>query len=139
MVQNPTHSDPGAVHFFGCFGTKHPYLPLRSLAASGIPLAFGSDGPMNPGLNIMFAQIHQARPGKGITREQAVVAYTRGSAFAEFAEEEKGSLIAGKVADLVVLSQDIFKVAPPELPKTISVLTLVGGKIAYESGVMKLD
>src|SRR4051794_15889187 len=64
-------------------------------------------------------------PGEGITREQAVEAYTRGSAFAEFAETEKGTLTAGKLADLAVLSQDIFKVAPPELPKTLSVLTLV--------------
>jgi predicted amidohydrolase YtcJ len=128
VVQNPTHFDPGV--------TNHPYLSLRSLAEAGIPLAFGSDGPMNPGLNILFAQIHPARPGEGITREQAVEAYTRGSAFAEFAEEDKGSLVPGKLADLAVLSQDIFKVAPPELPKTTSVLTLVGGKIVHDSGAL---
>jgi predicted amidohydrolase YtcJ len=136
VVQNPTHFDPGVGHFFERFGTNHPYLSLRSLATAGIPLAFGSDGPMNPGLNIMFAQIHPMRPGEGITREQAVEAYTRGSAFAEFAEQEKGSLAAGKLADLAVLSQDIFQVAPPELPKTVSVLTLVGGKIVHDSGVL---
>jgi len=86
---------------------------------------------MNPGLNILFVQIRHARPGEGITREQAVVTYTRGSAIAQFAEEEKGSLAAGKLADLAVLSQDIFKVAPHELPKTASVLTLVGGKTVH--------
>ena len=137
VVQNPTHFDPGVAHFFERFGTNHPYLPLRSLAAAGIPLAFGSDGPMNPGLNILFAQLHPARPGEGITREEAVTAYTRGSAFAEFAEQEKGSLAVGKLADLAVLSQDIFQVAPPELPKTVSVLTLVGGKTVHDSGVLR--
>jgi len=136
VVQNPTHFDPGVGHFFERFGTNHPYLPLRSLAAAGIPLAFGSDGPMNPGLNIMFAQIHPLRPGEGITREQSVEAYTRGSAFAEFAEQEKGSLIAGQLADLAVLSQDIFQVIPPELPKTVSVLTLVGGEVVHDGGVL---
>jgi predicted amidohydrolase YtcJ len=139
VVQNPTHFDPGVAHFFERFGTNHPYLPFRSLIAAGIPLALGSDGPMNPGLNIMFAEIHPARPGEGITRKQAVEAYTRGSAFAEFAEEEKGSLVAGKLADLAVLSQDIFNVAPPELPKTVSVLTLVGGKIVHDSGALKTE
>lgn len=139
VVQNPTHFDPGVAHFFERFGTNHPYLSLRSLAATGIPLAFGSDGPMNPGLNILFAQIHPARSGEGITREQAVEAYTRGSAFAEFAEEEKGSLVAGKLADLAVLSQDIFQVSPPELPKTVSVLTLVGGKVVHDGALLRRE
>lgn len=94
---------------------------------------------MNPGLNIMFAQIHPSRPGEGITREQAVEAYTRGSAFAEFAEQEKGTLAPGKLADLAVLSQHIFQVAPPELPKTVSLLTLVGGKIVHDGGVLKRE
>jgi len=136
VVQNPTHFDPGVSHFFERFGTNHPYLSLRSLAAAGIPLAFGSDGPMNPGLNLLFAHLHPARSGEGLTREQAVVAYTRGSAFAEFAEQDKGTLAAGKLADLAVLSQDIFTVPPPEVPKTVSVLTLVGGKIVHDSRVI---
>ena len=73
-----------------------------------------------------------------MTREQAVRAYTYWSAFAEFAEGEKGTLTAGKLADLVVLSQDIFTVPVPELPKTRSVLTIVGGKIVYEANVLTL-
>jgi hypothetical protein len=67
VVQNPTHFDPGVSHFVERFGKNHPYLPLRSLVAGGIPLAFGSDGPMNPGLNILFARIHPARPGEGMS------------------------------------------------------------------------
>jgi len=51
----------------------------------------------------------------------------------KFAEKDKGSLEPGKFADLAVLSQDIFSVPPPELPKTESVLTMVGGKIVYDA------
>jgi predicted amidohydrolase YtcJ len=78
------------------------------------------------------------KPGEAITREQAVTAYTITSAYAEFAEKEKGSLEVGKLADLAVLSQDIFTVAPPDLPKTQSVLTLVGGKIVHDAHVLQM-
>jgi hypothetical protein len=59
------------------------------------------------------------------------MAYTAGSAYAEFAEHDKGTLEPGKLADLAVLSQDIFKVPPPKLPETVAVLTMVGGEIVY--------
>jgi predicted amidohydrolase YtcJ len=101
---------------------------FRSLIADGIPIAIGSDGPINPWLNIMFATIHQVNPAEAITREQAVIAYTRGSAYAEFAEREKGTIAPGMLADLAVLSQDIFTVPLPELPKTTADITIVGGK-----------
>jgi len=107
------------------------------LIEAGIPIALGSDGPMNPFLNIMFATIHPYNPKEGITREQAVCAYTDGSAFAEFVENEKGTITKGKLADLVVLSQDIFIVPAPELPKPNSVLSIVGGKIVYDASVLK--
>ena len=94
---------------------------------------------MNPGLNIMFAQVHPARPGEDITRNQAVGAYSHGWAFAEFAELEWHRLVAGKLADLAVLSQDIFQVAPPELPKTVSVLTLVGGRLVHDGGALRKE
>ncbi len=67
-------------------------------------------------------------------REQAVIAYTKTAAYAEFAEEGKGTLDPGKFADLAVLSQDIFRVPAEELPKMESVLTMVGGKIVYDAG-----
>jgi len=81
----------------------------------------------------MFATIHADRHSEAITREQAVIAYTLTSAYAEFQEKEKGSLEAGKLADIAVLSQDIFTVPMQELPKTESVLTLVGGKVVYKA------
>jgi predicted amidohydrolase YtcJ len=114
--------------------TMKQYQPFRSLLLAGIPLALGSDGPLNPFLNIMFAITDPARPSESITREQAVEAYTKGSAFAEFAEKEKGTLAPGKLADLAVLSQDIFSVPVGDLPKTQSVMTIVNGKVVYEAG-----
>jgi predicted amidohydrolase YtcJ len=129
VVQNPSHFAVGL----------HPSLafPLKSLWQAGIPLALGSDGPTNPFLNIMFASTHPARPSEAISREQAVVAYTRNAAYAEFAEKEKGTLSVGKFADLAVLSKDLFSVPAAELPSTQSVLTVVGGKVIYDSGVLR--
>ena len=112
--------------------------PLKTLLAAGIPVALGSDlaGDVNPFLDIMLATTHPDSPTEAITREQAVIAYTLTSAYAEFAEKDKGSLEPGKLADLAVLSQDIFGVHTEELPKTQSVLTLVGGKAVYDAGVL---
>jgi predicted amidohydrolase YtcJ len=134
VVENPTHF--AAVSLFP--GLKmEKAMPLRSLLDAGIPIALGSDGPNNPYLNIMFASTHPSRPSEAITREQAVIAYTRTSAYAEFAENEKGSLEPGKLADLAVLSQDIFTVPPDALPGTESVLTIVGGKIVYDAKILE--
>jgi len=70
-------------------------------------------------------------PEQRITVVQAVDAYTRESAYASFEETQVGSLEAGKLADLAVLSQDIFSVPSEVIGKTVVVLTLVGGKIVY--------
>jgi predicted amidohydrolase YtcJ len=99
----------------------------------------GSDGPNNPYLNIMLATIYPGKPREAITREQAVIAYTLTAAYAEFAEMDKGSLGPGKFADLAVLSQDIFSVSPPELPKTESVLTMIGGKTVYDAKALSVQ
>jgi hypothetical protein len=92
-------------------------------------IALGSDGPTNPYLNIMFASIDPDWPSEAITREQAVTAYTLTSAYAEFAEKDKRSLETGKLADLAVLSQDIFTVEASHLPKTELVLTMAAEKL----------
>jgi predicted amidohydrolase YtcJ len=131
VVVNPTHIVARSTY------PKGPYMPAKSLLKAGVPLAIGSDGPMNPGLNL---QLITTMPGNGteaITREEALDAYTRGGAFAEFAENEKGTIAAGKVADIAVLSQDIFSVPVDALPDTTSVLTIVDGKIAYDGGAIK--
>ena len=137
VVQNPTHLTlrDSMVSRYGVDRTDQ-LQPLRSLLQAGIPLALGSDGPANPFLNIMLATIYPGKPQDAITREQAVTAYTLTSAYAEFAEKDKGSLEPGKLADLAVLSQDIFKASAEDLPKTESVLTMVGGKIVYDAKVL---
>jgi len=54
-------------------------------------------------------------------------------------EKDKGSLEPGKLADLAVLSQDIFTIPPQDLPKTESVLTLVGGRVVYDAHAVRLQ
>ena len=110
--------------------------PMKSLLDHGIPLAIGADGPMNPFLNIMAAVTHPANPKEALTREQAVAAYTAGSAFAEFQERQKGQLAPGMLADLAVLSADLFAVPVPQLPALHSVWTMVGGKVVHDAGVI---
>ena len=106
--------------------------PLHTWIKMGIPVAIGPDALINPYLNIMFITAQQTDKGENISREQAVIAYTKSSAYAEFAEGYKGTLAPGKVADLAVLSQDIFTIPTRQLPSTKSVLTIIDGKIAYE-------
>lgn len=140
VVQNPTHFTLGEL-FVKRFGDKRSQMlqPVRSLLEAGIPVALGSDGgPLNPFLDIMLAASHPGNPKEAITREQAIIAYTLTSAYAEFAEKDKGSLEPGKLADLAVLSQDIIKVPAGDLPKTESVLTMVGGKVVYDAKVLTM-
>ena len=125
VVQNPSH-----------FTFPHPFLSgnlLSGFLEAGIPLALGSDGPPNPWLNLMWATQLPFVPAQSLSREQTLRAYTSGSAYAEFEEGRKGKLVPGHVADLAVLSQDVLDDAVPAqaLPATTSLLTLVGGDIAW--------
>jgi predicted amidohydrolase YtcJ len=133
IVQNPLHLGLPQVMAMR-WNNRSPYLQaMRSLIDNNIPLAIGSDGPHNPFLNIMMATIHPDNPKESITVEKAVIAYTLGSAYAEFKEKQKGTLTVGKLADLAVLSQDIFSIPLQQLPATSSVLTMVDGKIVFEA------
>src|SRR3546814_6375240 len=106
---------------------------LSGLLDACIPLALGSDGPANPWLNMMWALQLPAAPAQALTREQVLRAYTAGSAYAEFAEDTKGRLAPGYVADLAVLSQDVLDETVPvdALPATTSLLTIIGGEVAW--------
>ena len=118
---------------------------FRSFTAAGIPVAFGTDWsvePLDPRLGLYAAvtrEYPQGGPAGGwfpeekIALEDAIDLYTRGSAYAEFAENDKGTLEAGKLADLVVFAADLFEVAPPEILTTPVDLTVVGGRVVYES------
>lgn len=136
VVQNPLHfALPGLLSVTYDSATTAAFQPLRTLASAGIPIAFGADAmgaAMSPFLNIMVATTHPNNPGEALTREQAVTAYTRGSAYAETAEAEKGTLAPGMLADVAVLSQDIFTVPAHQLPATTSVLTVIGGRIVHD-------
>ena len=96
----------------------------------------GPGAALNPYLNIMLASLHPTVPAEGITRELAVEAYTRNAAYAEFKEQEKGTLEQGTLADIAVLSQDIFTVAPTALPTTESILTIISRRVVYDAGTL---
>jgi predicted amidohydrolase YtcJ len=130
VVLNPTHVMAKSAYPAG------PYMPAKSLLKSGIPIAIGSDGATNPGLNIQLITTMPGIPAEAISREEAVDAYTRGGAFAEMMENEKGTIAPGKLADLAVLSQDIFRVPADRLPDTASVMTVVDGKVVYDTHVL---
>lgn len=133
FVQNPAHFTI-AETMHARYGAAGGHAQrAKSLLESGSRFALGSDGPLNPYLNMMFAAIHPTSPAEALSVEQSVRAYTAGAAFAEFAETQKGTIAPGMLADLAVLSQDVFAVKPDELPKTASVLTIVGGRVAFEA------
>ena len=130
-VQNPAHLSLSEMMRDRFAPRADVEQPMKSVLAAGVPLAIGSDGPTNPFLNIMLASLHPKSPSDALTREEAVIAYTHGSAYAEFAENEKGTLSPGKLADLAVLDADPFTAPPDQLPKIRSVMTMVGGKVVH--------
>lgn len=116
----------------------------RSFLDAGVPLAFGTDWfvePLDPRLGLYAAVTREFpeggpaggfQPQEKLTLEQALDAYTRGSAYAEFAEHEKGTLVPGKLADLVVFEKDLFRIAPRAILSTPVDLTVVGGRVVFE-------
>lgn len=140
VVQNPTHFALAALFAQRLDGATFAAMePMRSLLAAGIPLALGSDAigaPGNPFVDLMLAIIHPTHPSEGLTIEEGVRAYTRGSAYAELAEHHKGTLAPGRLADVAVLTQDVFTAPPFALPATASVLTIVGGQVVWDAGVL---
>jgi predicted amidohydrolase YtcJ len=71
-------------------------------------------------------------PEERITREQALHMYTMGSAWMQFSEKERGSLEAGKLADLVVIDKDYLTCPEDEIRNIAPVLTMVGGNVVYQ-------
>jgi predicted amidohydrolase YtcJ len=135
VVENPSHFMlPGVMA--ARFGPQRntQFGRARTFYDGHIPFALGSDGPLNPYLNMMFVGIHPGNPNETLSVEQALLAYTRGSAYAEFQANMKGGIAPGMFADIAVLSQDIFAVPLDQLPQTSSVMTIVGGNVVWEAG-----
>jgi predicted amidohydrolase YtcJ len=109
----------------------------------GVVVAFGTDYPVEPvtpfrGLYAAITRTDESGqkqyyPDEKLSIEQAIAAYTTGSAFAQFAEKEKGMLKPGMLADFVVLDRDITVVAPDKILETKVLRTVVGGKTVYEA------
>jgi predicted amidohydrolase YtcJ len=109
----------------------------------GVPLAFGTDDPVEPVTpfrGLYAAATRRSENGKQeyfpemrLTMDQAIAAYTTGSAFAEFEEREKGKLVAGMLADFVVLDRDLTAASPEKVLTTKVLRTVVGGKTVYEA------
>lgn len=138
IVQNPMHLALPAIMNSRLDSSRTHYLQaMRSLLDNKIHFALGSDGPINPFLNLMFATIHPDNPREALTLEEALIAYTTGGAFAEFMEGEKGMIASGLLADFAVLSQNIFEIPPGQLPATESILTFLDGQIVLDKKILK--
>jgi predicted amidohydrolase YtcJ len=116
---------------------------FRTFLDNGVRLAFGTDwsvAPLSPMWTIYAAVTRATLDGKNpegwvpeqkLTVPEAVEAYTMGSAYAEFQEKEKGSITPGKLADFVILSDDIFHIPPAQIRNVKVEATYVGGKLVY--------
>lgn len=115
----------------------------RSMLRAGAPLAFGTDwpvAPLNPLLGLYAAVTRATLDGKHpegwfpeekLTVEEALRAYTQGSAYAGFDEKEKGTIAPGKLADFVLLSDDLFSIPPEKIKDARVLMTIIGGKVVY--------
>jgi len=109
----------------------------------GVPLAFGTDYPVEPVTPFrgLYAAVTRKSedgkqeffPAQRLTMDQAIAAYTTGSAFAEYEEKEKGKLMPGMLADLVVLDRDVTASSPEKILTTRVLRTVVGGKTVYQA------
>ncbi len=115
----------------------------RSLMQSGAVVTNGTDAPVedvSPIASFYAAVSRKLKdgsvflPDQRMTREEALRSYTINNAFAAFEENTKGSLKAGKLADVTVLDRDIMMVAEDDLPGAKVLYTIVGGKVVYQAG-----
>ncbi len=122
-------------------GQAYPY---KSLLEGGVHVAFGSDVPAEvdyqPLLGIYYAVTRKDKAGTAgplnpeecMSVQQALYCYTMGSAYAEFMEHKKGSIEEGKLADFVVLEDNLYEVAPERIKDIKVLMTVVGGRVVYQ-------
>jgi hypothetical protein len=116
---------------------------FRTFLDHKVHLAFGTDwpvAPLDPMLTLYAATTRATLDGRNpagwfpeqkLTIEEAIASYTLGSAYAEFQEHEKGSIVPGKLADFVLLSEDVLQLPPSELRRVRVLRTWVGGTEVY--------
>jgi len=143
----PTHCTTDLMYCEQRFGKERceGVYAWRSLLEAGARLAFGSDWPVEP-LNPMrglYSCVARKSidfgipeggwfPGQRLTMAEAIKHFTLGSAYASHEEDIKGSLEVGKLADMVILSRDLFTIEPEEILETRVLYTILGGKIVYK-------
>ena len=118
---------------------------FRTLLNHGVRLALGTDwpvAPLNPMLTLYAATTRATLDGKNpqgwfpeqkLTIKEAIAAYTMGSAYAEFQEKEKGSITAGKLADMVLLSDDVLAIDAAKIRDVKVLRTWLGGKLIFDA------
>jgi predicted amidohydrolase YtcJ len=118
---------------------------FRTFLDHGVRLAFGTDwevAPLDPLLTVYAAVTRATLDGKNpngwfpeqkLSVAEAIEAYTMGSAYAEFQEKEKGSITPGKLADMVLLSDDIFSIVPEKIREVRVRKTFVGGRLVFDA------
>ena len=117
---------------------------FRTFLDHGVRLAFGTDwdvAPLSP-MWTVYAAVTRATlddknpngwvPEQKLSVAEAVQAYTMGSAYAEFQDREKGSITVGKLADVILLSDDIFTIEPAKIKYVSVLLTIVGGRVVFQ-------
>ncbi len=117
----------------------------RALLDKGARLAFGSDWPVEPldPMRGLYSAVTRMNiegefpeggwfPGQKLTMDEAIGLFTKGAAYASFEETVKGTLEPGKLADMVVLSKDLFTIAPREILTTEALITILGGRVVFQ-------
>jgi predicted amidohydrolase YtcJ len=149
-VQSPWlyYDGPALERVFGSEGMKY-FFPLRSYIDAGVIVAGGSDhmigfdknkavNPYNPFFQMWMAITRQTREGKilepeqRISREEALKMHTTWAAYLQFAEDERGSIEVGKLADLVVIDGDFLSCPVDEIKDIQPRMTIIEGKIVYQ-------
>jgi predicted amidohydrolase YtcJ len=122
-------------------------MPWQSIVSDGATLSLGSDWPvesLNPFPIMQTAVTRQTPNGKpeggffpeqALTLDQVLAGYTRNNAYTDFMEDRIGSLEPGKLADVIVLSQDLYAIPKNQIGKTEVLLTIVGGKVVLRKGL----
>lgn len=136
-----TSDAPFVVKRLGEERSRTGAYPWRSLLDAGAVINNGTDAPVEDvdPLPSFYASVTRRRADTGLvffpeqkmTREEAVYSYTMANAFSAFEENDKGSLTKGKLADIVVLSNDLLKCPDEDILKTKVLMTMVGGRVKY--------